>query len=136
MRAKRIVIAIGIAALLFAFSFALDVLMGRLSVPAASTYANNVLIGVVGAGLAYSWTTLLDEREERARERLNVIVQLNRHIRNSLSNISLAALAPDEQKRLGEIMGEIERIEWVLEEVVPTAMNSERRTALPGEPAD
>ena len=76
----------------------------------------DALIGV-GVGLL----VLLYERRQRQNiiRKLEVIRIMNHHVRNSLQVISFAASSPERDELANEVQRAMERIEWVLREVLP-----------------
>jgi hypothetical protein len=85
----------------------------------AETALNDVVIGALG-GLAVflAWERA---RRYRIQERLTLVAELNHHVRNALTTIVLSAEHPDLKKRLQRTFEAVDRIEWVLRELVPTA---------------
>lgn len=79
------------------------------------------------------WRELGHEISERKRleeERLILIAELNHHVRNALTAIVLYAEHPDPKKRLQSTTEAVDRIEWVLRELVPTAALHEGKPRL------
>jgi len=72
-------------------------------------------------GLAGGLLVLLYEQRQRRNiiKKLEVIRQMNHHVRNSLQVISLAASAPQPEQTEELLQGAVERIEWALREVLP-----------------
>ena len=73
---------------------------------------------------------LKGERDARIRERLILIAELNHHVRNALTTIVLYSEYPDLKQRLQQTTEAVERIEWVLRELVPTAAFREGKPRL------
>ena len=81
------------------------------------------LVSPIGAGLITGFLTYrlksdLRQRKLRIVRRLEVIAELNHHIRNSLQVLSYQSFAADKAaaERLREA---VDRIEWVLRELLP-----------------
>jgi len=72
-------------------------------------------------GLAGGLIVLLYEQRQRRNiiKKLEVIRQMNHHVRNSLQVISFAASVPQQEQTMEQIQGAVERIEWALREVLP-----------------
>jgi hypothetical protein len=72
-------------------------------------------------GLAGGLLVLLYEQRQRRNiiKKLEVIRQMNHHVRNSLQVISLAASVPQPEQTRELLQGAVERIEWALREVLP-----------------
>lgn len=84
------------------------------------TVLSHAAIGVLGGlSVFLAWER---GRRYRVQERLTVVAELNHHVRNALSTIVLSAERPDLRKRLQRISEAVDRIEWVLRELVSTAV--------------
>ena len=85
----------------------------------AEIILNHVAIGALGGlSVFLAWERA---RRYRVQERLTLVAELNHHVRNALTTIVLSAERPDMRKRLQRISEAVDRIEWVLRELVPTA---------------
>lgn len=89
--------------------------------PATETLFDDISIGSLGGLAVFLATAWRTERESRLRERLVLIAELNHHVRNALTAIVMYAEHPDMKQRISVIADEVERIDWVLKELVPTA---------------
>jgi hypothetical protein len=119
-RLQRWGAALSVGVLLFFVSYLSDLLLFRLGIPSAQTILDNFVIGGVGATTAYIWVRWATEREARFRERIILLIELNHHVRNALTVIHRSALL-DDQKRKRELIEEaVDRIDFVLTELVPT----------------
>jgi hypothetical protein len=79
----------------------------------------NALTGLVVAGLFLEFTRNIRNRRRLVQARLEVIADMNHHIRNALQVITYGT-ATHGGKRETEMMREsIHRIEWALREVLP-----------------
>lgn len=84
-------------------------------------------IRVVGPVAAGGVTTLLfhrllhTQREARlaALGRFRIIAEMNHHIRNALQTISYQRYVSNSQAEANRVKEAVERIEWVLKEIVP-----------------
>jgi len=83
------------------------------------------IAGVVTIGLTYRLQIVSRERKVNLLRRLAVLAELNHHIRNSLQVLSYqtATTDPDTTERLRDA---VERIEWVLNELLPGMEGKER----------
>ncbi len=109
-----IVIIVAAAAALF------DRLLLREGVPRFDLMtASNLLTGIV-AGALFS-QIIQRERERRAilRHRLQIIADMNHHIRNALQVISFFAYKEQDQKTLEMVRNSVDRIQWALREILP-----------------
>jgi signal transduction histidine kinase len=59
------------------------------------------------------------EHRQATRARLQVIAEMNHHIRNALTPISLSAYVVQDQQSIRVISEGVERIEWALREILP-----------------
>lgn len=82
---------------------------------------DDLVIGFLVGTALFFVMVLRSERESRVQERLILIAELNHHVRNALTTIVLYAEYPDLKQRLLSTTQAVERIEWVLRELVPTA---------------
>ncbi|HMI52961.1 MAG TPA: hypothetical protein VK525_15725 [Candidatus Saccharimonadales bacterium] len=108
---------------LFFISYGFDLLLSWLGIPGTATILNNVAIGVLGALLLiyYLSTLYFEQNYLRAKERTTLIMELNHHVRNSLTVIHYAAALEDKEERFRRISESVERIDRVLTDLVPTA---------------
>ena len=72
-------------------------------------------------GLAGGLLVLLYEQRQRRNtiKKLEVIRQMNHHVRNSLQVISFAASVARPEQTQEQLQAAVERIEWALREVLP-----------------
>jgi signal transduction histidine kinase len=59
------------------------------------------------------------DRRRRLRQRLEIIAEMNHHVRNALQVISLSAYSSADQKQLAAIKESVNRIQWALREILP-----------------
>jgi signal transduction histidine kinase len=59
------------------------------------------------------------ERRERLRQKLEIIAQMNHHIRNALQVISLSTVSAADKEHLQAIRESMNRIQWALREILP-----------------
>jgi len=79
-------------------------------------YVNDVLSTVIIAALVVVYER---RRRKRIEERLEIIAQMNHHVRNALQLISLSPHAKEREENVALIKQAVERIEWALREVLP-----------------
>lgn len=58
-------------------------------------------------------------RRRRLRQRLEIIAEMNHHVRNALQVISLSTYSSADQKQLAAIKESVNRIQWALREILP-----------------
>lgn len=80
---------------------------------------SDALAGLVAGALVLRLLQYERERRARLRQRLEVIAEMNHHIRNALQVISLTAASAADQKQLETIRNSMNRIEWALREILP-----------------
>jgi signal transduction histidine kinase len=59
------------------------------------------------------------DRRRRLRQRLEIIAEMNHHVRNALHVISLSTYSSADQKQLAAIQESVSRIQWALREILP-----------------
>jgi signal transduction histidine kinase len=74
-----------------------------------------VVVALLTAGLIHQ----ANLRREAALLRMQVIAEMNHHIRNALAAISLSADIIQNQQSIQVISESVDRIEWALREVLP-----------------
>jgi hypothetical protein len=95
------------------------------------TGASNVLTGLVVAGLFLELTRNVQNRRRLVQARLEVIADMNHHIRNALQVLSYASVTHGGEKETEMMRDSIDRIEWALREVLPGYLPE---TYIPHEP--
>ncbi len=94
--------------------------------------ASNGLTGLVVAGLFLEFVRQEQNRRRLVQARLEVIADMNHHIRNALQVLSYGAANHGNKKETEMMRDSIERIEWALREVLPGYLPE---TYIPHEPA-
>ena len=77
------------------------------------------LTGVVVAGLFLQYTRTLQNQRRLVRARLEVIADMNHHIRNALQVLTYGTAMHQNQKETEMMREAIGRIQWALREVLP-----------------
>ncbi len=80
---------------------------------------SDALAGLIAGVLVFRLLQYERERRRRLRQRLEVIAEMNHHIRNALQVISLSAASTSDQRMLDDIRGSVNRIQWALREILP-----------------
>ena len=62
------------------------------------------------------------QQHQRTAARIQVIAEMNHHIRNALTPISLSTHITDNQQRIRVISEGVDRIDWALREILPREM--------------
>jgi signal transduction histidine kinase len=98
---------------------------------AETTYLDDALLGCLSALLVFFLQQHHERELRRQRQFAAVVEQMNHHIRNALQVIVYqTALDPKFSEELQGIHGAVQRIDWALREILPSAV-----TADGGEPA-
>ncbi len=115
-----IAISLLAAAIVTGIGFGLDLLLIHESQSRMTAVElSDVLGGVVAGLLVFRIVQYERERRERLRQKLEVIAEMNHHIRNALYVISLSTASAADQEHLEAIRESMNRIEWALREILP-----------------
>jgi signal transduction histidine kinase len=103
-------------------SFVVTELMHRVLVPDLGRHFERLLAesvsAVVVAGLTAGFMEVANQRQEAALLRMQVISEMNHHIRNALAAISLTTDSIQNQQCVRVISESVDRIEWTLREIL------------------
>lgn len=90
---------------LFFASYAMDLLLERVGISGASTLLNDIAIGILGALLLLFYLSASYERAGLARlkERMLLVANLNRQMRETVSAIANSAMIDEREERLREL---------------------------------
>jgi len=103
-------------------SFVVTELMHRVLVPDLGRHWERLLAetvsAVVVAGLTAGFMEVANQRQEAALLRMQVISEMNHHIRNALAAISLTTDSIQNQQCVRVISESVDRIEWTLREIL------------------
>ena len=80
---------------------------------------SDVLAGVVAGVLVYRLLQYERDRRRALRQRLEIIADMNHHVRNALQVISLSAYSSNDRRQLDAIKESVSRIQWALREILP-----------------
>jgi signal transduction histidine kinase len=118
-RAGAIVLAIIAAIFIFVISVSADVLMLQDHEPARMTVEiSDAISSAVIALLSYRLFRLQQQRREYVRHRVEVISDMNHHVRNALQVISLTTHGSSKDE-ITTIHESVNRIQWALRELLP-----------------
>jgi hypothetical protein len=119
---ERVRPALVTGGILFPFSVGIHFLLLKLGVPAAATILDDLAIAVLGGLLSFFYVSAISMNQEykRAKERIILITELNHHIRNALTVIQCSGDIASETERILRVQEAIQRIDWVLTDLVPT----------------
>jgi hypothetical protein len=101
-------------------NYGMDFLMDRLGTNSSKTIVNDVAIGVLGALAVYFFLSASHGRHdfESAKERIILIRELNRRIREALEVVATSALSEERMARLQGIDEATDRIDDILTDLV------------------
>jgi len=80
---------------------------------------SDLLVGLVAAILMFIVGRYQEERNRFVAARLQVIADMNHHIRNALQVIALQAHFVKNEQEIGAMQQAVRRITWALREVLP-----------------
>ncbi len=86
--------------------------------PTVMMFASDLFAGLVSGLLVFSALKQVAERTRAVRERLNIVAQMNHHVRNALQVISYSTYSSADQREMKCIREAAERIEWALSEIL------------------
>ncbi|HET9696298.1 MAG TPA: hypothetical protein VFP40_05485 [Terriglobales bacterium] len=118
-RTGRILLAVIASVIIFLVSSAADLFMFKEHEPARITVEISDAVSSIAIGLL--WFQLLrmqQQRREDLRRRIEMIADMNHHVRNALQVISLSTHGRDQQE-IANIRESMNRIQWALKEVLP-----------------
>jgi hypothetical protein len=119
----ELIVSVGLAAaLLFLVSMACGELLYLRRIYGAQTFFDDAIIGAAGGFIVWGLLYLQGRRQEfeAARERMRLTAEMNVHVRNALAIMSNAVLTQDQADRLRLMDEAIQRIDHVLNDLVPT----------------
>ncbi len=117
---KLLAATLGVILLVAAVGYGFDRLLYREGVPSPEVVlTSDGLTGMVAGALFVEF--VLNERRQRKlmRKRLEVIAEMNHHIRNALQVFSYVAQTKEASQETAMMRDSIQRIEWALREVLP-----------------
>jgi hypothetical protein len=98
---------------------ALDWLVVQRFLPPLPMVLADFLVGVLAAALIYRTLVQSRSRYEALLERLEVIGEMNHHIRNALQVIDYHNRTDEREHAVQQVSEAVTRIEWTLREVLP-----------------
>jgi hypothetical protein len=112
----RLVPAVITFVLLCGVNYGMDIALDWYGMPASKTIVNDVVIGVLGAVAVFYYLSASRENHnfKSAKDRIVLIGELNRRIRESLGGVTSSAMSEDLDARLQGIDEAIDRIDDIL----------------------
>ncbi len=81
---------------------------------------SDTLAAVIAGALVYRLMQYERDRRKFVRQRLEIIAEMNHHVRNALQVISLSAHASyADKQQLEAVKASVNRIQWALKEILP-----------------
>jgi len=80
---------------------------------------SDTLAAVIAGVLVYRLLQYERDRRAQLRQRLEIIAEMNHHVRNALQLISFSGYSTDSEQQLEHIRQGVNRIQWALQEVLP-----------------
>ncbi len=115
-----IMLAIIFTVLVFLVSSAADLLMLREHETARITIELSDAVSAIAIGLlAFQLVRMHQERRAKLRKRVEVIADMNHHVRNALQVISLSTHGKENEQEIAAIRDSMNRIQWALRELLP-----------------
>ncbi len=112
-------IALICCVLIFFVSSAADLIMLHEHETARLTIELSDGVSAIAIGLlSFQLVRLQQERRERLRKRLEIIADMNHHVRNALQVISLTSPGQTKEE-ISAIRESVNRIQWALRELLP-----------------
>jgi signal transduction histidine kinase len=120
LRLSPWLIALFFAVLVLLCNAALDwFLLRHHDSPISLVEISDVVSALIAGVLFFKVAQYHRERQRALRQRLEIISEMNHHIRNALEVISLLAHTSKDQEHVQEVRESVDRITWALKEVLP-----------------
>lgn len=110
-----------VVVLLFFGNIVVDEILLWKGIQAAETVLDDIVIAAVGGLTVWILLTAQARRQEmaRARERMRITIELNRHVRNLFSTMANSMLLEHEDERLRVADAAMQQIDKLLSDLVP-----------------
>lgn len=117
-----------VVVLLFFGNIVVDEVLLWRGVQAAETFLDDLTIAALGGLTVWLLLTAQAKRQEmqRARERMRITIELNRHVRSVFSTMANSMLLEDEEDRLRVADDAMQQIDRLLSDLVPEASAKEQ----------
>jgi hypothetical protein len=108
--------------ILFAASFLTDIILSWIGTPGQARFFNHLAIGIIGALLIVFFLSASYENQAyaRAKERMQLIAEMNYRIRGALSLIEQSATLDNRDERLRGVDEAVRRIDVMLTDFLPS----------------
>ncbi len=113
-------LALAVGVCVFFASMAIDFILYRSGVmPLAMFSVSDGLAGAIAAIFALTLVNHASERRRAILQRIQMVSELNHHIRNALELIQLSAHFTEDAAAIATINDAAKRIDWALKEILP-----------------
>ncbi len=121
-RAHSAVVASAMAVFVFLVGGLLDWLVGHRVIPKFSMVLAGAVVALCAGLLIFKVVSDAHARQQAVVDRLQLIAEINHHIRNAVQVLAYRALNESEQseRAIQEVTDAVTRIDWVLREVLPS----------------
>ena len=117
---KLVSLAVAAAAAVFFLSAGLDwFILREHETRRVALEVSDCLAAVIAGSLVFRLLQYERDRRRQLRQRLEVISEMNHHVRNALQVISLSAYSYADQQQLATVKKSVDRTQWALEEILP-----------------
>jgi hypothetical protein len=110
------------AGIVFVVSYAVDTSLLNLKLSSAKTIINDIVISVLATVIVVYYLSAIQSLQNflRAKERMNLTIELNHHLRRAMVEFRNAAEIQDRLERLRMLDQVIDEVDHVLVDLVPT----------------
>jgi hypothetical protein len=119
-KGQLVLLSLAFAGLVFAVGLGLDLLLLEQHQPRSLTLEiSDAFTGVVAGALFFQLMLYGHRRRREVEQRLEMIAEMNHHIRNALQVIAFSRHLPPDKEPLAAIDESVRRIQWALRELLP-----------------
>jgi hypothetical protein len=110
------------AGIVFVVSYAVDLSLLNLKISSAKTVLNDIAISVIATVIVVYYLSAIQSQQNflRAKERMNLTIELNHHLRRAMVEFRKAAEIQDRLERLRMLDQVMDEVDHVLVDLVPT----------------
>ncbi len=113
------IVSFGVAVFVIGLALDLFLIHQKGLRPLTAAAILNAFFGVIAAVLVHRLLAFERDKCNRMLERLEVVDEMNHHIRNALQVISFSAHGGSSESELAEIKKAVTRIQWAVREILP-----------------
>lgn len=117
---KMLAIALMAGLIVFGIGSGLDwLLLREREARLVAIETSDLLGGAITGLLVFRLMQYERDRRQRLRQKLEVIAQMNHHVRNALQIISYSAASSADKQQFQALQESMDRIQWALREILP-----------------